>query len=109
MRKRGQEFVFEAARLFGDLKPRELRFLAAGHHHADAGHPDWSLAIELDAPLALAPAHRAVRGHDPILDVVRNRMLERLLDRREHAFPIVWVDFPLVTCESSVEASRRKS
>jgi hypothetical protein len=109
VRERREELVLQPARFLGRREAGELSLLAARDHHADAAHPHRAALFVIDAPLALAPAHRAIRRDNPVLDVVRHAVGQRPLYGREHLAAIVGMDLALVAGERPVERACREA
>ncbi|CAN5485768.1 hypothetical protein BH23ACT3_BH23ACT3_05820 [soil metagenome] len=53
---------------------------------------DLTVIVERHAAAALHPTHGAVGKYRPVLDHVRTRFVDRMLDRREHLVDVVWVE-----------------
>ena len=76
VRERREEFVLQAARLFGGGEARELRFLAWRDDHAHAGQAHRPAMLVFDAPLAFDPLDRAVGRDDAVLDFVGRAFID---------------------------------
>ncbi len=109
VRQRGEEFVFQPARLLRRGNSRQLRLLAARRHHAHARHAYRPSVVVFDSPFAFNPANAAVRRDDAVLDVVWNALSHGPLHRCQDASAVLRVNLAFVAAEGSVEGARTQS